>query len=36
MFEGILHDDLRVVNFFEQRPTQILKLWFIRWQEFVS
>ncbi|KAK3368554.1 hypothetical protein B0H63DRAFT_77770 [Podospora didyma] len=25
-------DDLRVFNFFEKRPTQILQLWFVQWQ----
>jgi hypothetical protein len=35
-FAGVVHNDLRVVNFFEQRPTHILRLWFIQWQEFVS
>jgi hypothetical protein len=35
-FEGVTRDDLRVFNFFEQRPIEIFRLWFIRWQQFVS
>jgi hypothetical protein len=34
-FEGIIDGNVRVVNFYEQRPMQIIKLWLIRWQEFV-
>jgi hypothetical protein len=35
-FVAVAKDGLRVVNFFEQRKTRILKLWFIQWEEFVS
>lgn len=35
-FEEILHSGLQIVNFYEKRPTQIFKLWFIQWREFVS
>jgi len=35
-FVGITRDDWHVYNFFEQRPTQIFRLWFLRWQQFVS
>jgi hypothetical protein len=35
-FENTLPDDLRVVNFYEQRPTRILSFWFLSWEEFVS
>ncbi|KAK3326026.1 P-loop containing nucleoside triphosphate hydrolase protein [Apodospora peruviana] len=33
-FMAIAQDDLRVFNFFEKRPTQLLRLWFIQWQQF--
>ncbi|KAF2133614.1 TPR-like protein [Dothidotthia symphoricarpi CBS 119687] len=26
-------DNLRVINFYEERPTQLLKLWFYQWSE---
>ena len=29
-------DDLRVFNFFEERPLLICRLWFVQWQQFVS
>lgn len=35
-FENAVGDKLQVVNFFEQRKTQMLKLWFLQWEEFVS
>ncbi|KAK3359535.1 hypothetical protein B0T25DRAFT_101496 [Lasiosphaeria hispida] len=31
---AVAQDDLRVFNFFEKRPTRILRLWFIQWQRF--
>ncbi|KAK3361036.1 hypothetical protein B0T24DRAFT_671680 [Lasiosphaeria ovina] len=31
-FMAVARDDLRVFNFFEKRPTRILRLWFIQWQ----
>ncbi|KXX72981.1 Protein SERAC1, partial [Madurella mycetomatis] len=33
-FIAVAPDDLRVFNFFEKRPTQILRLWFVQWQRF--
>lgn len=36
MFEGLVADDVHVVNFFEQRPTRLFKIWFIVWEQFVS
>jgi hypothetical protein len=35
-FENAIGDKLQVVNFFEQRKTRLLKVWFIQWEEFVS
>ena len=35
-FTTAFGDDLRVVNFFEQRETNILKVWFFQWKIFVS
>jgi hypothetical protein len=35
-FQTTLPVDLRVVNFYEQRPTQILSFWFLSWKEFVG
>jgi hypothetical protein len=35
-FVRVVHDDLRVVNFFEQRPTDVLRFWLLRWREFVG
>lgn len=35
-FENVFSGKLRVVNFFEQRKTRILKLWFLQWEEWVS
>ncbi|KAK3937548.1 hypothetical protein QBC46DRAFT_460804 [Diplogelasinospora grovesii] len=33
-FVAIDRGDLSVFNFYEQRPTRLLRLWFLRWQEF--
>ncbi|KAF2271228.1 uncharacterized protein EI97DRAFT_408568, partial [Westerdykella ornata] len=33
-FENAVSDKLRVVNFYEQRKTRILKLWFLQWEEW--
>ncbi|RDW56494.1 hypothetical protein BP5796_13135 [Coleophoma crateriformis] len=33
-FETMLPVNLRVVNFYEQRPTRILGFWFLSWKEF--
>ncbi|KAL8724128.1 MAG: hypothetical protein Q9166_008115, partial [cf. Caloplaca sp. 2 TL-2023] len=33
-FENVIGDKLRVINFYEQRKTQVLKLWFIQWEEW--
>lgn len=35
-FMAAARDDLRVFNFFEKRPTQILQLWLVQWQQLVS
>lgn len=35
-FMGVVHNELRVVNFFEELPTHILQFWFVQWREFVS
>jgi hypothetical protein len=35
-FEDAVGNKLHVVNFFEQRKTRILKVWFIQWEEFVG
>ena len=35
-FVKVVPSDVYVVNFFEQRLTHILQLWFYRWQELVS
>ena len=35
-FENAVSEKLRVVNFFEQRKTRLLKVWFVQWEEFVS
>lgn len=35
-FESTLPGNLRVVNFYEQRPTRILSFWFLSWEEFVG
>ena len=35
-FVQVVQNDLRVINFFEQRPTHVFRLWFLRWTEFVS
>ncbi|KAM0362811.1 hypothetical protein ACHAPK_011498 [Fusarium culmorum] len=32
-FTGTTRDTWRVYNFFEQRPTQIFRLWLIQWQQ---
>ncbi|KAK4667919.1 LOW QUALITY PROTEIN: uncharacterized protein QC764_0111100 [Podospora pseudoanserina] len=33
-FMAVAPDDLRVFNFFEKRPTRILRLWFVRLERF--
>ncbi|PIG81916.1 eukaryotic translation initiation factor 3 subunit [Aspergillus arachidicola] len=33
-FEAAVGDRVQVVNIFEQRPTLILSVWFLRWREF--
>jgi hypothetical protein len=33
-FENAVGGKVRVVNFFEQRKTPFLKLWFVQWEEF--
>ncbi|KAJ4288935.1 hypothetical protein N0V90_011276 [Kalmusia sp. IMI 367209] len=33
-FERAVNENLRVVNFFEQRKTRLLKVWFFQWEEF--
>ncbi|KAI9777909.1 MAG: hypothetical protein M1816_004381 [Peltula sp. TS41687] len=33
-FVAVTGDGLRVVNFFEERKTSVLKLWFVRWGAF--
>lgn len=33
---AVAPDDLRVFNFFEKRPTRILRLWFVPLERFVS
>ncbi|KAF2003883.1 hypothetical protein P154DRAFT_519784 [Amniculicola lignicola CBS 123094] len=33
-FENALSNKLQVVNFYEQRKTRILKLWFLQWEEW--
>ena len=35
-FVAVARDELRVFNFFEERKTRVLKVWFIQWEEFVS
>jgi hypothetical protein len=35
-FVAVAKNGLRVVNFFEQRKTRVLRLGFIQWEEFVS
>ena len=35
-FIASVRDDLQVVNFYEQRPIRLLKLWLFQWQGFVS
>jgi hypothetical protein len=35
-FMTTIADNLRVVNFFETRETNLLKAWFFRWNQFVS
>ena len=35
-FVAVTRDELRVFNFFEERKTRVLKVWFIQWEEFVS
>ncbi|KAF7502924.1 hypothetical protein GJ744_004800 [Endocarpon pusillum] len=33
-FENAIRDKLRVINFYEQRKTRVLKVWFIQWEEW--
>ncbi|OSS44355.1 hypothetical protein B5807_10962 [Epicoccum nigrum] len=33
-FESVRSEKTRVVNFFEQRKTWLLKVWFLQWEEF--
>jgi hypothetical protein len=35
-FVAATRDGLRVVNFFEERKTRLLKAWIVQWEEFVS
>jgi hypothetical protein len=35
-FVTAIGDNIRVVNFFEERETNLLKVWFFRWNKFVS
>ena len=35
-FVNTVGKKLRVVNFFEQRKTLLIKLWFFQWEAFVS
>jgi hypothetical protein len=35
-FERTMSKTLRVVNFYELRPTRLLKLWFLQWERFVG
>jgi len=35
-FMPVAEDGLRVINFFEQRKTPIWRIWFVRWEKFVS
>jgi hypothetical protein len=35
-FEEATSENLQVVNFYERRKTQILKIWFYQWEEMVS
>ena len=35
-FENAASAKLRVVNFYEQRKTPLLKVWFVQWEEFVN
>ena len=32
----VTSDGLRVVNFFEERKTRLLKTWIVQWEKFVS
>ena len=27
---------MQIINFFEERKTTVLKVWFLQWEEFVS
>ncbi|KAL8905548.1 MAG: hypothetical protein Q9207_002574 [Kuettlingeria erythrocarpa] len=33
-FENVIRDKLRVINFYEQRKTQVLKVWSLQWEEW--
>ncbi|KAL9579751.1 MAG: hypothetical protein Q9203_006566, partial [Teloschistes exilis] len=33
-FENVIGNKLRAIKFYEQRKTQILKVWFIQWEEW--
>ncbi|KAI4087290.1 MAG: hypothetical protein L6R37_008337 [Teloschistes peruensis] len=35
-FENVIGNKLRAINFYEQRKTQILKVWFIQWEEWMQ
>jgi hypothetical protein len=35
-FVDRVHKDLHVFHFFERRPTRVLQLWFLPWEEIVS
>lgn len=35
-FTGTIGDNLRVCNFFEERPTRLVDLGFVQWSKFVS
>ena len=35
-FMDVTSDGLRVVNFFEERKTRLLKTWIVQWEKFVS
>jgi hypothetical protein len=35
-FTSVMGDNIRVVNFFEQRKVCLFKVWFLQWNDFVS
>lgn len=35
-FTSVIGDNIRVVNFFEQRKVCLLRVWFLQWNAFVS